>query len=128
MTAGPPHDVSDRLRLLARDYWLVLSTPAPTTTAEDLRAHLDAHLAWLVGLEEDGTLLMSGPLLEGDGVGPGSGVTVLRAAGAQAAAAIAAQDPFVRAGLRTPSVFRWRVNEGSVGITVSLATGTYTWH
>ena len=40
---------------------------------------------------------MSGPLLSGPGTGPGSGVTVLRAAGAADAEAIAAQRP-VRAG------------------------------
>lgn len=114
--------------LLGRDYWLVQWIPGPTTTADDIQAHLDAHVAWLLGLERDGVLLASGPLVEGDGVRPGSGVTVLRAEDVATATALALQDPFVVAGLRTPSVFRWRLNEGSIGVTVSLGTGTFSWH
>lgn len=119
-TAPEPH-------LLERDYWLVLSTPRPATTAADVAAHAPEHVAWLLGLERDGVVLMSGPLTSGDGVRPGSGVTVLRAADADAARAIAEQDPFVRAGLRDPAVLGWRVNEGSVGVTVSLGTGRFSW-
>jgi hypothetical protein len=52
---------------------------------------------------------------------------VLRAATAADAAAIAATDPFVRAGLRTFEVFGWRVNEGAVSVRFSLGTGSYAW-
>lgn len=117
----------DRSRLLARDYWLVLSAPLAGTDRAAIEAQLDEHLAWLLTLEQSGVLLMSGPLLSGPGVRPGSGVTVLRAADEDAARAIAAADPFVRAGLRTFTVHHWRINEGSVGIRVSLGTGTYEW-
>jgi uncharacterized protein YciI len=117
----------DRGALLGRDYWLVLSTPLPSTTAVDVERHLDAHLSWLLALEADGTAFLSGPLTSGPGVGPGSGITVLRADNAQAAAKIAATDPFVVAGLRTAEVFGWRVNEGAVQLRVSLGTGNYTW-
>jgi uncharacterized protein YciI len=113
--------------LLGRDYWLVLSTPGPTTAGGDIKAMLADHLEWLLGLETRGAVLMSGPLTEGPGTGPGSGVTVLRARDFAAATAIAEADPFVVAGLRTYQIFKWQVNEGSVGITVSLGTGTYTW-
>jgi len=41
--------------------------------------------------------------------------------------AVAAGDPFVRAGLRTFAVYRWRLNEGCVGVRLSLGTGTYEW-
>jgi uncharacterized protein YciI len=117
----------DRDALLGRDYWLVLSTPAAATTAADIERHVDAHLAWLLALEADGVAFLSGPLTSGPGVRPGSGVTVLRAGSADDAAAIAATDPFVLAGLRTAEVFCWRVNEGSIRVRVSLGTGTYTW-
>jgi hypothetical protein len=40
---------------------------------------------------------------------------------------IAAGDPFVQAGLRAFSVYRWPLNEGSVSVRVSLGTGTYEW-
>jgi uncharacterized protein YciI len=118
----------DTSRLLGHDYWLILSTPEPATTAADIQTHLQDHLDWLLELEGKGTLFASGPLLAGPDVGPGSGVTVLRAADQAQAQAIAAADPFVRAGLRSFQVYRWRLNEGSVSVRLSLGTGTYEWH
>jgi uncharacterized protein YciI len=117
----------DRGALLGRDYWLVLATPTATTTAADIERHLDEHLAWLLKLEADGVVFLSGPLVSGPGTAPGSGVTVLRAGRAEAARAIARTDPFVTAGLRTVEVFGWRVNEGAVRVHISLGTGTYSW-
>ena len=117
----------DRGALLGQDYWLVLSTPAAGTTAADIERHVDAHLAWLLGLEADGVVFLSGPLTSGPGAAPGSGVTVLRAADAEAAGKVAAGDPFVIAGLRTFEVFGWRLNEGAISLRVSLGTGSYTW-
>ncbi|MGI8415482.1 MAG: YciI family protein [Nakamurella sp.] len=116
------------IALLGRDYWLVLWAPVAGTTSADIAGLLGEHIDWLLSLECTGEVLLSGPLLEGPGTGPGSGATVLRAADAEAAAALAAQDPFVRAGLRTYTVQRWRVNEGSVSVTLSLGTGRYEWH
>jgi uncharacterized protein YciI len=117
----------DRDALLGRDYWLVLSTPRPGTTAADLERHVDAHLTWLLELEADGAAFLSGPLTSGPGVTPGSGVTVLRAGSAAEAEKVAATDPFVVAGLRSAEVFGWRVNEGAIQLRVSLGTGRYTW-
>ena len=54
-------------------------------------------------------------------------MTVLRAAGENEAASIAANDPFVVKGLRTFAVHRWRLNEGSIGVRLSLGTGRYDW-
>lgn len=118
---------ADLTRLLARDYWLILSTPLDSTTAEAVGALVHEHVQWLLELERDEVLFLSGPLLEGPSVGPGSGVTVLRAADEDAARAVAEQDPFVRAGLRTFAVYRWQLNEGSVSVRMSLGTGRYEW-
>jgi uncharacterized protein YciI len=115
------------MALLGRDYWLILSTPVESTTAADVEHHLEAHLAWLLELEAAGMVFLSGPLISGPGVGPGSGVTVLRASSAERARAIAEADPFVAAGLRTVEVFGWRVNEGAIEVRVSLGRGTYAW-
>ncbi len=121
--ADPP----DRRALLGRDYWLVLSTPAESTSAADIERHVDAHLAWLLKLEVDGAVFLSGPLTSGPGARPGSGVTVLRAESAERASEIAATDPFVLAGLRSFEVLGWRINEGTIQIRLSLGTGTYGW-
>jgi uncharacterized protein len=114
-------------RLLGRDYWLIWSTPVAGVSQQAIDEHVATHVAWLLGLEADGVLFLSGPLLSGPGTGPGSGVTVIRADDQGAAGAIAAADPFVRAGLRTFAVHRWRLNEGSVAVTISLGTGAYNW-
>jgi uncharacterized protein len=114
-------------RLLGRDYWLIWSVPAASTGQAAVDARAEEHVAWLLGLEAEGVLFLSGPLLSGPGTGPGSGVTVIRADDQNAARAIASADPFVRAGLRTFTVHRWRLNEGRVDVTVSLGTGAYDW-
>jgi uncharacterized protein YciI len=117
--------------LLGRDYWLLLSTPRTdldvATLKELVQQHLADHVAWLLGLEAAGVLFVSGPLLSGPGVGPGSGVTVLRADSEADARKLALEDPFVVAGLRTFAVHQWRLNEGSMGVRVSFGTGSYEW-
>lgn len=123
----PPIGPARPSGLLGRDYWLVLSTPAAGTSQADIDARAGDHIRWLLGLERDGVLLLSGPLLSGPGTGPGSGVTVLRAADAGQAGSIAANDPFVLAGLRTFTVHQWRLNEGSIGVRLSLGTAMYDW-
>ncbi len=127
MSSHEPAAAAQRPVLLGRDYWLVLSTPLADTGQEAIDAHAGEHIAWLMGLEQDGVLFLSGPLLSGPGTGPGSGVTVLRAADQGEAESIAARDPFVLAGLRTFTVHRWRLNEGSIGVRLSLGTGRYDW-
>lgn len=122
--AQNPVDLSS---LLGRDYWLILSTPHAVTTDVGINEVVPEHVQWLLDLERQQTLLLSGPLLSGPDVGPGSGVTVLRAEDEGEATRIAEQDPFVKAGLRSFAVFRWRLNEGSISVRVSLGTGRYDW-
>lgn len=114
-------------RLLGRDYWLVLSTPYDGVTSEQVETLADEHVAWLLRMESEGVLLCSGPLLSGPGTGPGSGVTVFRADDEDAARDIASADPFVQGGLRGFTLHRWRLNEGSLQVRISLGTGSYEW-
>jgi hypothetical protein len=117
----------DPSRVLGRGYWLVLSTPEARTDKAAIDALAEEHIGWLLELERQDVLFVSGPIVSGPGVGPGSGITVLRAADEDAARRIASADPFVLAGLRTFEVYQWRLNEGSVSVRVSLGTGTYEW-
>jgi uncharacterized protein YciI len=127
MNGQEPAGQVDLSKLLARDYWLILSTPVPGTDQAAIDAHVQQHVAWLLELERQDVLFVSGPLLSGPGVGPGSGATAIRATDEDAARLIAAGDPFVVAGLRTFELHWWRLNEGSVHIRMSLGTGTYEW-
>jgi len=115
----------DTAAFLAQDYWVVLWRPVAGTSADQIAEHLDAHLAWMLDLERAGQVLASGPLLEGPGTAPGTGLSIFRAADAAAAADLARQDPFVLAGLRGFDVLRWRLMEGSLTVRLSFGTSTY---
>lgn len=113
--------------MLARDYWLISSSPRAEVDEDAIHAQVNAHVAWLLDLEQQGVVLVSGPLLSGPGVGPGSGITVIRAEDEASAEAIASSDPFVVAGLRVFQLYRWRLNEGSVSVRFSLGAGSFDW-
>jgi uncharacterized protein len=117
--------VVDRSAMLAADLWAVWWRPVDGLTAAELDAVLDEHLAWMLSLERTGQLFASGPITSGPGTAPGSGLTVLRAADAAEAAAVAAQDPFVEKGLRSFEVFGWRLMEGVLTVRLSFGTGSY---
>ena len=57
-----------------------------------------AHVAHLETLNASGVLGLAGPFLDADGK-PNGSMLVIEAENAEAAAAIAAQDPYVKAGL-----------------------------
>ena len=78
-------------------------------------------LEYMIGLEKKGVLFASGPLAEADGKTRGDGLTILRAASAQAAREIAEADPFVVHGLRSFELREWTVMEGSLGIKVHFS-------
>src|SRR5260221_5896443 len=69
--------------MLRKKLYVVLSKggAAPEKIAE----HLPCHLEYMIGLEKKGVLFASGPLAEADGKTRGDGLTILRAASAQAA-------------------------------------------
>jgi len=104
--------------MLRKKLYVVLSKggAAPEKIAE----HLPRHLEYMIGLEKKGVLFASGPLAEADGKMRGDGLTIVRAASAQAARKIAEADPFVVHGLRSFELREWTVMEGSLGIKVNF--------
>lgn len=111
-------NVDDRIaeltrKMLRRKFFAVLSHPSPTP--ERLKALLPAHLEYMIGLEKRGVLFASGPLSDG------AGLTVLRAASAGEALALADADPFVVNGLRTYELKEWTIMEGTLGLRVNLS-------
>ena len=106
-------------KMLRRKLYVVLSQPSPTP--EKLKAHLPAHLEYMIGLEKRGVLFASGPLADGDGPPTGAGLTILRATSAKEARELAEADPFVRNGLRSYELKEWTVMEGALGLRVNLS-------
>jgi len=106
-------------KMLRRKLYVVLSRPSPTP--EKLKAHLPAHLEYMIELEKRGVLFASGPLADGAGPPSGAGLTILRAANAGEARALAEADPFVIQGLRSYELKEWTVMEGAFGLRVNLS-------
>jgi uncharacterized protein len=106
-------------KMLRRKFYAVLSQPS--SAPEKLKPLLPAHLEYMIGLEKRGLLFASGPLSDGAGPLSGAGLTILRAANAQEARALAEADPFVTNGLRTFELKEWTIMEGSLGLKVNLS-------
>src|SRR5437660_12035263 len=84
----------------------------------DLKPYLADHLSYMIALEREGKLFASGPF--GDGT-RGDGMTIVRAADAEEARALALRDPFVINGIRTFKIEAWTVMEGSLNVTVNFS-------
>ena len=84
----------------------------------DLSQHLADHLDYMISIEKSGRLFASGPLGERS---RSDGMTIVRAASADEAEAMAKADPFVRAGLRSYTIEPWTVMEGRLTVSVDLS-------
>ena len=106
-------------RMLRKKLYVILSKGA--ATAEQIGAVLPQHLEYMIGLEKKGVLFASGPLSASSGAPVGDGLTILRAANAEEARAIASADPFVTNKLRSFEVREWTLMEGSFGVKVNFS-------
>jgi uncharacterized protein len=110
-------------KFLGRQLYVIHTVPkAPR---EEIDKLLPDHLAHQVRLEKDGIMFAAGPMANEDGT-PAGGLIVIRARDFAAARAIADADPFHKAGLRTYTLRRWTVNEGSYGVRVNYSDQTVT--
>jgi hypothetical protein len=103
---------------LGKELFVIVTTPV--APREELEKLLPKHLEHQVKLEKAGIMFAAGPLSKEDGTRVG-GMIVIRAESFAAAKAIADTDPFHKAGLRTYTLTRWTVNEGSYGIRVNYS-------
>lgn len=107
--------------VLALELYVVQS--APVVGKDRLREVLPEHLAYQTGMEKSGNLVFAGPLSDDSGENwSGAGLVVYRAAGLEAARALAAADPMHASGCRTFTIRRWLLNEGRLQLTVNLST------
>ena len=112
--------VAEMMRKMLRKKLYVLMSK-PVVPPDRLKPFLMAHLDYMIGLEKRGVLFASGPLADGEGPPSGHGLTVLRAASAGEARAVAEADPFFVNGLRTFELKEWTVNEGSLSLRVNFS-------
>ncbi|MEM8748848.1 MAG: YciI family protein [Pseudomonadota bacterium] len=105
---------------LAFELYVVESTPC--SEPEQLQAVLPDHLAYQKDKEAEGALFMAGPLSDATGDEmQGSGLIIYRAASLQEANGFAASDPMHAKGVRTYTIRKWLVNEGSPSFATALS-------
>jgi uncharacterized protein YciI len=121
MTDSTDDQSALRKKFLGKNYYVVVTTP--TAPREKLEPLIPAHLANQVRLEKEGIMFAAGPLTKEDGTRHG-GMFVLRANSFEEARAIADADPLHKAGLRTYTLMRWTVNEGSYQLRINYSDQT----
>lgn len=105
---------------LALELFVVNSKPAAPDA--DLPSTLPDHLAYQAELERDGKLVFAGPVSDATGEDMnGEGMIIYRAASLEEARALAENDPMHKRGVRTFTIRRWLVNEGSFTVSVGLS-------
>lgn len=109
-------------KMLRKKLYVVLSKPL--VPPEQLQPVLAAHLDYMIGLEKRGVIFASGPLADPERPPQGEGLTIVRAANAAEARAIAEADPFCKNGLRTFELKEWTVMEGMLGLRVHFSDQT----
>ncbi|WP_372424467.1 YciI family protein [Salinarimonas chemoclinalis] len=120
--ALPVSDVMEASRSMLQMQLYAITT-TPTDGLGPVLAHLEAHLAFQVGLEKDGVLFAAGPLWTDDErEWRGEGLVVVRAPSRAAAIAIAERDPMHASGARRFVVRPWMINEGSLSLRLDLSS------
>ena len=107
---------------LALELFVVQTTPSGDPEA--VKITLPAHLAYQRQLEEEGYLVLAGPVSDPTGEQmEGAGQIVYRAPSMEVAKALADGDPMHATGARTYTLCKWLVNEGSFFLGIGLSTG-----
>ena len=110
-------------KFLGRQLYVIHTVPK--VSREELDRLLPDHLEHQIRLEKAGIMFAAGPMANADGT-PAGGLIVIRAKDFTEAKAIADSDPFHKAGLRTYTLRRWTVNEGSYSIRVNYSDQSYS--
>ncbi|MEO0977709.1 MAG: YciI family protein [Pseudomonadota bacterium] len=106
---------------LALELYVVNTIPSGPDA--DLPGTLPDHLAYQARMEQEGKLVFAGPVSDASGENlEGEGMIIYRAPSLEEARSYAAEDPMHKKGVRTFTIRRWLVNEGSVTVTVGLST------
>lgn len=106
---------------LAFELFIVETTPI--ATPEALQQTLPAHLAYQKQLEAKGALFLAGPTSDLTGeLMQGAGLIIYRAASLEEADGFAKGDPMHSEKVRSYTIRKWLVNEGSPRLSTSLSS------
>jgi uncharacterized protein YciI len=105
-------------KLLGKEMYLIVTRPV---RSPEIEKRLADHIAHQIDMEKRGIMFAAGPLYSRGSNIPEAGMFVLRANSFEEAEALAKEDPLHKAGLRTFTLQKWRVNEGSITITVNYS-------
>jgi uncharacterized protein len=108
-------------KFLGKEMYLVVTRPV---RSPEIEKRLMDHLNHQVELEKRGIMFAAGPLYPRGSDTPEAGMFVLRANSFEEADAIAKEDPLHKAGLRTYTLQKWRLNEGRITVTVDFSDQT----
>ena len=109
------------MKFLGKEMYLVVTRPV---RSPEIAKRLQDHLNHQVELEKRGIMFAAGPLYPRGSDIPEAGMFVLRANSFEEADAIAKEDPLLKAGLRTYTLQKWRLNEGRITVTVDFSDQT----
>ena len=109
------------MKFLGKEMYLVVTRPV---RSPEIEKRLMDHLNHQVELEKRGIMFAAGPLYPRGSDTPEAGMFVLRANSFEEADAIAQEDPLHKAGLRTYTLQKWRLNEGRITISVDFSDQT----
>jgi uncharacterized protein len=108
-------------QFLGKEMYLVVTKPV---RSPEIDKRLADHLAHQVDLERRGIMFAAGPLYSRGSNIPEAGMFVLRAGSYEEAEEICKTDPLHEAGLRTYTIQKWRLNEGSITVTINYSDQT----
>ena len=108
-------------KFLGKEMYLVVTRPV---RSPEIAKRLQDHLDHQVDLEKRGIMFAAGPLYPRGSNIPEAGMFVLRAKSFEEADAICKEDPLHKAGLRTYTIQKWRLNEGRITVTVDFSDQT----
>ena len=120
--ADKPSNVDpSTLKFLGKEMYLVVTRPV---RSPEIAKRLQDHLDHQVDLEKRGIMFAAGPLYPRGSDVPEAGMFVLRAKSFEEADAICQEDPLHKAGLRSYTIQKWRLNEGRITVTVDFSDQT----
>ena len=105
-------------KFLATELYVLIIEPL---RGAEIAKGLYDHIQRQIDLERRGVMFGAGPLMDEGQDAPTRGMMIIRASSFEEARTIADAEPYFRDGLRTYSLHKWTLNEGSISLTVNYS-------